>query len=54
MYNIDYVGEENVRKLTKEVVNLLYERANTAEAEEAQTEEEIEEEEEEENENSNV
>jgi hypothetical protein len=40
MYNIDYVSEENVRKITKEVVNLLYERANMAAAVAASSNEE--------------
>lgn len=41
MYNIDNGGEENVRNLTKEIVNLMYERANAAKAaEEEEAEEE--------------
>lgn len=47
MYYLDYVSEENVTKLTKEVVNVLYERANMAAAAAAKDEGEEEAEEEE-------
>jgi hypothetical protein len=43
MYYLDYVSEENVTKLTKEVVNVLYERANMAAAAAAKDEGEEEE-----------
>ena len=46
MYGLDYVSEDNVTRLAKEIVNLLYERANVAATVAAAEEEEKEEKEE--------
>jgi P4 family phage/plasmid primase-like protien len=40
MYYLDYVSEDNVKRITKEIVNLLYERTNVAAAAEATKEKE--------------